>query len=43
MQDDGEKNGGSTALKVLDREKALDCAVVVSRWFGCVDTGAERC
>ena len=33
-QDDGEKNGGSTILRALDREKTLDVAVVVSRWFG---------
>ena len=32
--DDNEKGGGSTILKALEKEGAVDVAVVCSRWFG---------
>lgn len=40
--DDGEKNGGSSILKVLEREKALDSCIVISRWFGGTMLGPVR-
>jgi putative IMPACT (imprinted ancient) family translation regulator len=32
--DDGEKGGAGKVMQVLEREGALDVAVVCSRWYG---------
>lgn len=40
--DDGEDKAGAKLLSMLTAEKALDVAVVVSRWFGGVNLGPVR-
>lgn len=40
--DDGEKYGGTRILNVLEARKAVDVAVVVSRWFGGTMIGPAR-
>eukprot|EP00936_MAST-01D_sp_MAST-1D-sp1_P002367 g2367.t1 len=42
FDDDGEANGGKRLLGMLNKERALGVAVVVSRWFGGVMLGKAR-
>lgn len=42
FDDDGERWGGERILKVLERESAVDVAVVCSRWFGGTMIGKAR-
>ena len=42
FDDDGEANGGKRLLGMLNKERALGVAVVVSRWFGGVLPGPAR-
>ena len=41
-QDDGESGAGSIMLKMLEREHLLDHLVIVTRWYGGVNLGADR-
>ena len=40
--DDGETHAGSRMLHLLDIVEALNCVVVVSRWYGGVHLGPDR-
>lgn len=40
--DDGEDRAGRVLLSVLEKDKVLDVAVVVSRWYGGINLGKAR-
>lgn len=40
--DDGEAQGGSTMLKIMQQMNVVNCLVVVSRWFGGILLGTDR-
>ena len=40
--DDGETGAGSVILAVLEGEKAVDLAVIVTRWYGGKHLGPDR-
>lgn len=40
--DDGESGAGGVILNVLESEKAVDVAVIVTRWYGGKHLGPDR-